>query len=132
MRRPRGCEAAVHATRMLFSDEECEGVLLIDATNAFNSLNRKVALHNVAILCPSLATVLNNTYGGHQKLFVDGETIDSCEGTIQGDPLAMVFYALATIPLTKACKVESLRGEVWFADDATGAGRLLFLRTWWD
>ena len=127
-----GCEAAVHATRMFFSSEECEGVLLVDASNAFNSLNRKVALHNVAILCPSLATVLSNTYGGQPELFVDGETIYSREGTTQGDPLAMVFYALATIPFVNKCKVESMRGEVWFADDATGAGRLSPLRTWWD
>ena len=56
-----GCEAAVHATRLMFSDEDCEGVLLIDATNAFNSLNRRVALHNTALLCPSLFTVLSNS-----------------------------------------------------------------------
>ena len=114
---------------MLFSDEECEGVLLIDASNAFNSLNNKVTLHNIAILCPSLATVLSNTYRGHSKLFVNGETINSREGTTQGDPLDMVFYALAIIPLTNACKVESMQGEVWLADDATGAGRLFSLRT---
>ena len=127
-----GCEAAVHATRLLLSDNECEGVLLVDASNAFNSLNRQVALRNVAMLCPSLATVLFNTYGGHSQLFVDGETIYSCEGTTQGDPLAMVFYALATIPLSRACKVDTMHGDIWFADDATGAGPLLALRSWWD
>ena len=59
-----GCEAAIHATRLLFQ-ESCEGVLLVDASNAFNSLNRQVALLNVQALCPSLAKVLANTYRDH-------------------------------------------------------------------
>ena len=43
----------------------------------------------------------------------------------------MVFYALATIPLAKSCKVEAMLGDVWFADDAAGQGPLLALRSWW-
>ena len=65
-------------------------------------------------------------------LFVDGVSLFSCEGTTQEDPLAMVFYALATLPLIEACKVSSLTGEVWFADDATGSGSIASLRAWWD
>ena len=56
-----GCEAAVHAMRSIFHDNDTEAVLLIDATIAFNSINRKAALHNVSVLCPSLAQVLINT-----------------------------------------------------------------------
>ena len=56
----------------------------------------------------------------------------SLEGTTQGDPLAMVFYALATLPLIGPCKVSSLTGEAWFADDATGSGSIASLRAWWD
>ena len=39
-----GSEAAVHAMRSVFEDASSEAVLLVDASNAFNSLNRKVAL----------------------------------------------------------------------------------------
>ena len=127
-----GCEAAVHAVRLMFEDDNCEAVLLVDASNAFNALNRKAALHNVARLCPSLATTLRNVYKEDATLFVDGESVMSREGTTQGDPLAMVFYAIATLPLIKRCKIEELLGEAWFADDATGAGKLLALRQWWD
>ena len=50
-----GRETAVHAMRELFEDEDSEGVLLVDAKNAFNNLNRKAALWNIKVLCPSLA-----------------------------------------------------------------------------
>lgn len=127
-----GCEAAVHVMRSIFADETTEGVLLVDASNAFNRLNRAVALRNVRQLCPSIATALINTYRANAELFIDGTTLYSQEGTTQGDPLAMAFYALATVPLSKACKVERLSGEVWFADDAAGGGRIEHLRQWWD
>ena len=50
-----GCEAAIHSMCRIFHDATTEAV---DANNAFNSLNRKVALLNIHQLCPSLATIL--------------------------------------------------------------------------
>ena len=49
-----GCEAAVHTMRNIFSNEDTEGILLVDAANAFNNLNRKAALHNMSFICPAL------------------------------------------------------------------------------
>jgi len=46
----------------------------------------------------SLATILTNTYRKHPELFIDGETLFSCEGTTQGDPLAMAMYAIGILP----------------------------------
>ena len=126
-----GCEAAVHSLRAIFESADSEGVLLVDATNAFNRLNRQVALHNIQRLCPAISTVLSNTYRTPAQLFAENQVIYSEEGTTQGDPLAMAFYALATIPLSRRCKVP-LTGELWFADDAAGGGRLSSLRAWWD
>ena len=37
-----GCEAAVCAMRETFDDESTEGILLVDVSNAFNSLNCRI------------------------------------------------------------------------------------------
>ena len=66
-----GCEVAVHALREVFNSSDCEAVLLVDASNAFNSLNRQVALRNVRHLCPPLATILINTYRSDVNLFIE-------------------------------------------------------------
>ena len=69
--------------------------LIVDATNAFNLVNRQAALHNISVLCPSFSTILRNTYGAPIRLFVTGEgKFTSTEGTTQGDPLSMAMYAL--------------------------------------
>ena len=57
-----GSEAAVHAMNSLFQIEETDAVLLGDASNAFNSLNRAATLHNIGIVCPAVATFAINTY----------------------------------------------------------------------
>ena len=57
-----GAEAAIHAMRELYNDKECEAVLLVDALNVFNTLNREAMMHNTGILCPTLTTFVQNTY----------------------------------------------------------------------
>ena len=93
---PAGIEAAVHAMQEIYIDESTEDILLVDATNAFNSLNRSAALHNVKFTHPILATFLDNAYQHPSGLFIDGGgEITSEEGTTQGDPLSVEFYALS-------------------------------------
>ena len=57
-----GIEASIHAMRKIFDNDSTQAVLLVDADNAFNRLNRKVALHNIKELCPSFFRYLTNTY----------------------------------------------------------------------
>ena len=75
-------EATVHAVNLLFQQEETEAILLVDASNAFNSLDHLSALHNICRLCPSLATALINSYRAPTELFVNGDVLYSSEGTI--------------------------------------------------
>jgi hypothetical protein len=138
-----GSESAIHAMREMFEDgDEDEAIILVDAQNAFNSLNRYVALHNVRVICPEIAPFLINTYRKPSRLFIRGdkspdEEIGSVEGTTQGDNLSMLFYSLGTLPIV--WKLQQLNKDLglnvrqaWLADDATGIGKLNHLRVWWD
>ena len=82
---------------------------MVDTTNAFNSLSRKVALKIIMKLCPPLSRALVNTYRSDIDLFISGETLSSQEGTTQGDPLAMVLYAIATVPLIKRISNDDVK-----------------------
>ena len=128
------CEVAVHAMRTIFKNDCTEGCLLVDASNTFNSLNRRAALHNVSVLCPPLSTVLINTYGAAIRMIVPGSgEILSTEGTTHDDLLAMAMYALAIVPLIHKLKINAPDvKQVWYADDATGAGSCGEVRQWWD
>ena len=82
-----GSEAAIHAMHAIFEADDTDAVLLIDASNAFNALNRAAALHNIRALCPVIAAYAINTYRQPARLFITGgKEIVSAEGTTQGDP----------------------------------------------
>ena len=128
-----GSEAAIHAMNQVFNEEGADGVLLIDATNAFNQMNRAVAMHNIRITCKEISLYIINTYRSPSRLFIsDGGEISSQEGTTQGDPLAMPWYAINTNHM-----ISSLRAsipqvkQVWLADDSAGGGSIETLYQWY-
>ena len=47
-----GIEAGIHAMQQAFELDDTEGILMADASNAFNRLNRQTCLRNVRHLCP--------------------------------------------------------------------------------
>lgn len=120
-------EADAHPLKQLFASRESDGILLVDASNAFINLNRMNALANIRSLYPPLSTVLYNSY---QKSLLGSNILLSQEGTTQGDPLAILFFALATRLLidTLSCHIP----EVWYADDASATGKLSDLLAWRD
>ena len=130
---PSACEAAVHAMRRLYQRPTTQAILLVDASNAFNTINRIAALHNIPLLCPALGQVFQNTYQSSSRLFVaGGDEILSREGTCQGDPLAMAIYAVAVMPLINSLAAEcSNVMQSWYADDASGAGSVSDLHVYW-
>ena len=117
----------------IFKDPLTERVILVDAGNAFHSLNREVALHNIKIACSSFTYILINTYRTSSSMIImGGAEIQSIEGTTQGDNLVMSFYAIATIQIQQLLRISFHDVEqVWLADDATGAGSLKSLKSWW-
>ena len=133
-----GAEAAIHSMKEIYELESTDAVILVDAANAFNRLNRAVALHNVQYICPPFAKVLINTYRNPARLFIaNGGEIESAEGTTQGCPLAMPFYGISITPIIDALNSKFNQDtttvyQVWLADDATGAGQLGNLKLWWE
>ena len=138
-----GSEAGIHSMRELFEEEDTHGIIQVDAENAFNTINRKVLLRNIEILCPELSIYTWNCYIKPAKLFVmGGLQIDSREGTTQGDPIAMPLYAIGILPLMSSIKFkladkninleDTEVKQVAFADDLTGAGSIKNLKIWWD
>ena len=126
------CEAIVHCVRELHDSGEMEGILCVAVSNAFNALNRGLALRNILHLCPSLGRLLINTYQSHSSLFIDGDCILSKKGTTQGDPLAMSMFTVASIPLIRELDELTDVIQIWYADDATVTGEMSELRKWWD
>ena len=99
--------------------------------NAFNSLNRRAALTKIRRFCPLLSTVQISMYRvDPAQLFIGGQTLLSREGTMQGDLLTMAMYRSVVLPLI--CRIADHCKQVWYADDATGGGRILQLRSWRD
>ena len=130
-----GIEAAVHAMALKFDDPKTQGIMLVDASNAFNSLHREKALDTVATRCPAFHQYLSNTYQAPTHQFItgssEGDFIMSEEGCTQGDNCAMAFYSIATSPIIQELHEKCDASQVWYADDSTGGGTLDELRDWW-
>ncbi len=129
-----GCEAAVHAMVETFKEDNCHGIIQVDANNAFNTINRKVLLHNISYLCPEITLFTINCYSLPARLYVvGGYELESKEGTTQGDPIAMPIYAIGIKPLLLTLNREHSEVKLCaIADDLAGAGELVHLRQWWD
>ena len=133
-----GIEASIHATNTAWNLQSTECLLQVDADNAFNRLNRKVALHNIQEICPPLATFLFNHYQCAAPLYVKDNTQQemflSEEGCTQGDPSAMAFYAGGAKPLVddlaNSVNKEDCK-QAWYADDSSATGKLKEVKTWW-
>ena len=127
-----GAEAAIHGMRAIFEEEGTDAVLLIDASNAFNRMNRNVAMHNIRITCPEVSVYIINTYRHPSRLFISGGgEISSQEGTTQGDPLAMPWYAVNTRILIDSLRITIPEvKQAWLADDSAGGGSIRGLHKW--
>jgi hypothetical protein len=133
-------EEAKHPSWDMFTPEEqaslerhsldAEGVTLVDgASNGFNELNRYAMLWNVGHQWPKGSRLACNSYR-HFNIFIVRKgtgapafQIFGEEGLSQGDPLAMVLYGVALMPLAE--HLRKFLPDVltpWYADDAAAAG----------
>jgi len=110
-------------------DDDPWGGLLVDACNGFNELQRKAMLWTVRHLWPAGARMAFNAYR-HSAILVmrgrDGrcEFLLSREGVTQGDPLSMLLYGLALVPLARNIRDAVPEAvQPWYADDGAMAAK---------
>ena len=66
----------------IINEEDSETVFLINASNAFNAVDRKLFLHNVSVIRPEITVFVRNCYALPSRLFIiGGSELKSCEGT---------------------------------------------------
>ena len=123
----------------MYNDENNNAVLLVDASNAFNSLNCEVFLHNISYICPAISVFVKNCYNSPSRLFIiGGKELKSNEGTTQGDPVSMAIYGIGVTPIINTLidivvtSTESQVRVLAYAEDVSAAGKLDNLRKWWD
>ena len=120
---PQGCEAAVHATREFLtvaaSATTPHLLVKVDIRNAFNTVRRDVFLTQARTRVPAVYPMLRNMYGEPTPLLIGGQTIASCSGVQQGDPLGPAAFALALDPVIRTMQSPL---NVWYLDDGTIGG----------
>ena len=121
-----GCEAIVHATNHLMTslhDKDC-WTLLLDFSNAFNSISRQAMFVEFRRHLPGLSAWMESCYSGQPLLLLGKDIIHSCCGVQQGDPLGPLGFALTLHPIIQRIKAEisTLALNAWYLDDGTLVG----------
>ena len=120
-----GCEAIIHAvSHLMNSPSNQRWILLLDFTNAFNSVDRQAMFAEIRHRIPSLSAWIEGCYSCQPILRLGQDTIRSCCGVQQGDPLGPLAFALALHPIIEHIQehVPNMRLNSWYLDDGTLVG----------
>ena len=98
--------------------------LLLDFSNAFNSISRQVMFEEIHLRVPSLSAWMESCYSCQPILHLGQDTILSCCGIQQGDPLGPLGFALTLHPIFERIREEvpGLALNSWYLDDGTLVG----------
>ena len=125
---PAGCEAIIHSVMNIHESPSIPAdhrfTLLVDFSNAFNSVDRTTLFHEMRSRIPTISSWLESSYGLQPNLLLGNQTIPSCGGVQQGDPLGPLGFALVLHPIIEKIR-ESVPGlliNVWYLDDGTLCG----------
>ena len=125
---PARCEAIVDAVSNVLEDSNVPPdnrfILLVDFSNAFNSVDRSTLFREVRHRIPSIAAWMECCYGAQPILHLADHTILCCCGVQQGDPIGPLGFALALQPIVERiqCEVPGLLINAWYLDDGTLCG----------
>ncbi|KAL0213539.1 hypothetical protein RCL1_007165 [Eukaryota sp. TZLM3-RCL] len=120
-----GAACAVHAVETLLSNDSTRSALLLDFSNAFNSVKRS-SISNSIINSPlvSLLSYFQAQYSTKSKLLFHSYSVMSSSGVKQGDPLGPLLFCLAIYEVILNFKEIFPDIEVLgYMDDLTLLGR---------
>ena len=124
---PARCDAIVHAVANCLEDPsippENRFILLVDFSNAFNSIDHSALFREVRLHTPSISAWMECCYGAQPILHLSDHTILSSSGVQQGDPLGPLGFALPIVDRIRR-EVPGLLVNAWFLDDGTLCGSL--------
>ena len=100
---PGGCQIGAMLAQLQYHrndelpEERAHAVVLLDATNAFNTVHRAAIYEGLQEFCPGLVRLFRWAYGVPSQLrHSNGELLGLSErGCRQGDPLGMLFFCVA-------------------------------------
>ena len=125
-----GSEAEIHSVYDMFNEDDTEAALMVNRSNAFNSINREAFLQKHKSIMSGFRS--NNCSSIPSDLFVQGgKCSKKLEGRKPGDPAATAIYALGITPLLAWLSILSKEKpekfwsrKVPFPDDLNGVGSL--------
>ena len=123
-----GCETVVHAVSRIQEDPAIQPsdkwTLLLDFSNAFNSISRSHMFMEIQARIPILTPWMESCYGTQPFLHLGDHTILSSSGVQQGDPLGPLGFALTLQPIIERIRdeVPGLNINAWYLDDGTLCG----------
>ena len=121
-----GFEAVIHAAShlMSFSTPSQCWTLLLDFSNAFNSINREAIFVETRRRSSTISAWMESCYSCQPFLLLGKDSIRSCCGVQQGDPLGPLGFALTLHPRIEKIKAElpGLTLNAWYLDDGTLMG----------
>ena len=123
-----GCEAVVHSVAHILERGDLpvrsRWILLVDFSNAFNSVSREHMFREVRASLPGLSSWVECCYSTESHLIFGDHSLLSRCGVQQGDPLGPLCFALTLQPIVERIKreVPSLLCNAWYLDDGTLCG----------
>ena len=123
-----GCEAVIHSVRdcLWKNSHRTDMVMLkIDFTNAFNMIDRRIFLSEIAAHFPEIYNWVHLCYAHDSILNYDGHEIISSCGVQQGDPLGPLLFAFGLSKLTSQINEHcKLLMNIWYCDDGVLVGEI--------
>ena len=118
------CQGRVRGNYTLGHPADCVNSSGATLDSAFNSITRESMFVEVREHIPGLAAWLESFYSSQPLLHLGSDTILSCCGVQQGDPLGPLGFAITLQPIVERIKAEvpGLILNSWYLDDGTLMG----------